>query len=74
MPEGLWSTIRLVLQTRELGIAKLSATYPKALRAAINSTIRCHGRSTLGRFLGSRSSHAEINQPLPLSSDRHAGG
>jgi hypothetical protein len=45
MPEGLLSAIHLVLQTRELGIARLNATYPNALRAATNGTIRRHGRN-----------------------------
>jgi hypothetical protein len=43
MPEGLLSAIHLVLQTREARIARLSATYPKARCAAINSTIRRYG-------------------------------
>ena len=66
MPEGLLSAIHLVLQTRELGIARLSATYPNALRAATNGTIRRHGRNwhiegmadsdsrTPGRFMESQ--------------------
>src|SRR5439155_10832496 len=45
MPEGLLSAIHLVLQTREVRIAGSNATYPKARRAAINSTIRRHGRN-----------------------------
>ena len=43
MPEGLLSAIHPVLQTREAGIARLNATYPQALRAATNSTIRRYG-------------------------------
>jgi hypothetical protein len=43
MPEGLLSAINPVLPTKEARIARLSATYPKALRAAINSTVRRYG-------------------------------
>jgi hypothetical protein len=81
MPEGLLSAIHLVLQTRESRIAALNATYPKALRAAINSTLRVTaGIGTSPADLWVRGlaavtiSKATGERPLPLSSDRHARG